>query len=51
MGVNGNGSLANAKTNPIGNNKAKAFDLNSPTPKQSNQQQPNFVNRVNNFNY
>ena len=42
-----NNSFNNSKTNPIGNNKAKAFDLNSPNPKQ----QPAFLNRVNNFNY
>ena len=43
-----NNSFNNSKTNPIGNNKAKAFDLNSPNPKP---QQPAFLNRVNNFNY
>lgn len=42
-----NHSFNNSKTNPIGNNKAKAFDLGSPNPKQ----QPAFLNRVNNFNY
>ena len=40
-----NNSSFNARTNPIGNhNKAKAFDLNSPNPKQ----QPEFLNRATN---
>lgn len=38
-----NHSTFNARTNPIGNNKAKAFDLHSPNPKQH----PEFVNRTN----
>lgn len=42
----GTSSFNNPKTNPIGNNKSKAFDLGSPNPKQ-----PAFLNRVNNFNY
>ena len=37
-----NNSFNNSKTNPIGNNKAKAYDLSSPNPKQ---QQPAFLNR------
>ena len=32
-GIGNNSSFNNSKTNPIGNNKAKAFDLNSPNPK------------------
>lgn len=28
-----NNSFNNSRTNPIGNQKAKAFDLNSPNPK------------------
>lgn len=40
---NNNSYNNNARTNPIGNNKAKAFDLNSPpNPKQ----QPEFLNRA-----
>ena len=47
---NNNNSFNASKTNPIGNNsKAKAFDLNSPNPKQNGQ--PTFLNRVNNYNY
>ena len=41
----GTSSFNNSKTNPIGNNKAKALDLGSPNPKQ---QQPAFLNRMNN---
>ena len=33
VGTANNNSFNNSKTNPIGNNKAKAFDLNSPNPK------------------
>jgi hypothetical protein len=32
-GITANNSFNNSKTNPIGNQKAKAFDLNSPNPK------------------
>ena len=41
----GGHNLNNSKTNPIGNNKAKAFDLANPNNK------PAFLNKVNNFNY
>jgi len=44
--IAGNSSFNNSRTNPIGNQKAKAFDLNSPNPKQ----QPAFLNRAN-YNY
>ena len=47
-GITGNNSFNNSKTNPIGNIKAKAFDLNSPNPKT---QPPAFLNRATNFNY
>ena len=33
-----NNSFNNSRTNPIGNQKAKAFDLHSPNPKQAQQQ-------------
>jgi len=39
-------SFNNSKTNPIGNHKAKAYDLGSPNPKQ-----PTFLNRINNQYY
>ena len=45
--ITGNHSFNNSKTNPIGNNKAKAFDLNSPNPKQP-QPQPTFLKQGSN---
>ena len=45
IGYNGhsNNSFSHSKTNPIGNNKGKALDLQSPLPKQT----PQFVKQIN----